>query len=237
MSPKLKAGPDRPRCWKRLGCLALAFVMVVPTLVFTPEGSFAQEQPRRNFLQRLFFGNYYPPPPRRQLRKARPRKNISKARVRRSVRPGQPEQPQVAIVEKVENARVVLVVGDFLGGGLAEGLTMSYAERPAVRVIDRTQGSSGFVRADYFDWPGEVAGMLEADKPAAVVVMIGSNDRQQMRMGAVREEKRTELWTKEYEVTRDSVCDSRARQERSSDLGWNASLQIKQYDLGHACLQ
>ena len=124
----------------------------------------------------------------------------------------------MTIVEKVDNARVVLVVGDFLGSGLAEGLTLAYAQSPAVRVSDRTRGSSGFVRTDFFDWPGEIAPMIDAEKPAAVVVMIGSNDRQQMRIGSVREEKRTELWTKEYETR--ATAFATAVREKNIPLIW-----------------
>jgi hypothetical protein len=120
------------------------------------------------------------------------RKNVVRAR------PAEPAPPQAPVVEKAADARVVLVVGDFLASGLADGLTTVFAENPAVRVVDRSNGSSGFVRDDYYNWPGEIGPILETEKPAVVLVMMGSNDRQQMKVGEGREAPRTEGWTQEY---------------------------------------
>src|SRR5690606_32108941 len=57
----------------------------------------------------------------------------------------------------------------------------------------------GFVRDDFYNWPQEIGTLIEAEKPAAIVVMLGSNDRQQMRVGDTREAPRSEAWNKEYE--------------------------------------
>ena len=120
------------------------------------------------------------------------RKNVVRAN------PAEPAPPPAPVVEKASDARVVLVVGDFLASGLADGLTTVFAENPAVRVVDRSNGSSGFVRDDYYNWPGEIGPILETEKPAVVLVMMGSNDRQQMKVGEGREAPRTEGWTQEY---------------------------------------
>ena len=108
------------------------------------------------------------------------------------------EPPQVAVVTKRPDARVVLVVGDFLGSGLAEGLTTAFAQNANVRIVDRTSGSSGFVRDDFYNWPEKIDELITAQRPAAIVVMLGSNDRQQMLVDDVRETVRSENWTKEY---------------------------------------
>jgi hypothetical protein len=123
------------------------------------------------------------------------RKTVSRRSVERAARVAEPE---VEIVEKLPDAKIVLVVGDFLGGGLAEGLAEAYAENPRVKVVDRSNGSSGFVRDDFFDWPGEIATIIEAEKPSAVVAMLGSNDRQQLKVAGEREAIRSEKWTQEY---------------------------------------
>lgn len=115
--------------------------------------------------------------------------------VRRNENAGPP--PPTA-VDKLDNARVVLVVGDFLAGALAEGLEDAYAQSPGVRVVDRSNGSSGFVRDDYFDWNGKIGGIIDEVHPSAVVVMIGSNDRQQLSVGGNRVDPRSDPWTKEY---------------------------------------
>jgi hypothetical protein len=130
----------------------------------------------------------------RQVRKSVPRRNVERAEA---------AEPEVQAVEKLDDAKIVLVVGDFLASGLAEGLAEAYAENPRVKVVDRSNGSSGFVRDDFFDWPGEIAGIVEEEKPSAIVVMLGSNDRQQMKAAGGREPVRSEGWTKEYTLRAD----------------------------------
>ena len=136
-----------------------------------------------------------------------------------------PAQPVVPTVEKAENAKRVLVVGDFLAGGLAEGLSTAYAENADVVVVDRANGSSGLVRDDHYDWPANIAALIEAEKPAAVVVMIGSNDRQQMRVGETRETPRSEAWTAEYE--RRVTALAKAVREKGVPLLWVGNLPFK----------
>ena len=101
-------------------------------------------------------------------------------------------------VEKADDAKVILVIGDFLAAGLAEGLENAFADNPRVRVVDRSKGSSGFVREDFYNWPQEVGAIIAAEKPAAVVAMLGSNDRQQMQVGETREVPLSPAWTTQY---------------------------------------
>jgi len=136
-----------------------------------------------------------------------------------------PVQPAVPVVEKAENARRILVVGDFLAGSLADGLAAAYAENPDMLVVDRANGSSGLVRDDHYDWPGSIAGVIEAEKPAAGVVMIGSNDRQQMRAGENREPPGSEAWIGEYE--RRATALVKAVRDRGLPLLWVGNLPFK----------
>jgi hypothetical protein len=145
--------------------------------------------------------------PRREVRRkvirrsaAKPARKSASRRSAERAAAARVAEPETPVVEKQPDAKIVLVVGDFLAGGLAEGLAEAYAENPRVKVVDRSNGSSGLVRDDFFDWPGEITGIVEAEKPSAIVVMLGSNDRQQMRVGGEREEIRSEAWTKEYEL-------------------------------------
>ncbi|TPK62151.1 DUF459 domain-containing protein [Mesorhizobium sp. B2-4-19] len=162
----------------------------------------AQEQPQQNrgwSLRDLLF-------PRRSER-VEPPLDIQKAKPkpRKPRVPRAPVEPQTPIAEKAPDARIVLVVGDFMASGLAEGLDIAFADNPAVRIVVRSNGSSGFVRDDFYNWPEQIKSLIETEKPAAVVVMLGSNDRQQMRVGDVREQPRSENWTKEYERRTDEL--------------------------------
>jgi hypothetical protein len=116
---------------------------------------------------------------------------------KRSEGPTRPPSPDP--ITKAENARVILVVGDFLAAGLAEALTEVYAQAPGVKVVDRSNGSSGLVRDDFYDWNAQIGPILAEEQPAIVVVMIGANDRQSLGRGSGLNEVRSPAWTSEYE--------------------------------------
>lgn len=221
----------RPQIARRLACLLLALALAAPMAAGGSAPALAQEtdQPRRTFLQRLLFGDGQPEPPR-QLKRANPRPKTQKARPKRaraaepaerSAAPSQriadaPGAPAAA--EKREDARKVLVIGDFLASGLAEGLEQAYAEDPTVLIVDRTNGSSGLVRDDFYNWPEELGTIIEEEKPTAVVAMIGSNDRQQMVAGSVRLDKFSDVWSKEYEKR--AIAFAKAARSTGAPLIW-----------------
>ncbi|MBZ9706440.1 DUF459 domain-containing protein [Mesorhizobium sp. ESP7-2] len=183
---------------RRMPVLVLAFAVLaiaVAGAVHAP--AMAQEQPQQSrgwSLRDLLF-------PRRSER-VEPPQDIQQATPKPKKKPRAPRppaEPATPVVEKAPDARTVLVVGDFMAAGLAEGLDDAFAENTGVRIVVRSNGSSGFVRDDFYNWPEQIKSLIETEKPAAVVVMLGSNDRQQMKVGDVREQPRSENWTKEYE--------------------------------------
>ncbi len=180
--------------------VALAVLTTGLWLALPVSPAFAQEPVYRPWsLRDLFF-------PRREPRLAppadvpggRPKGTVRKTAPKARAVARKPAEPEIPVVEKEADAKVVLVIGDFLGSGLADGLGIIYADNPKVRIVDRSKGSSGFVREDYFDWPKEIGGIIETEKPAAIAVVLGSNDRQQMRVGDTRETLGTDSWNKEY---------------------------------------
>lgn len=194
--------------------LALAIVVPVQLAAVAPASS-QEAQPRPRNLMEFLFGQgnrRAEPAPRPPVARERPRKRPQEATTVRS------PEPEVAVVDKLPTARTVLVIGDFIGSGLAEALTTVFAENPSIRVVDRTNGSSGFVRDDFYNWPAEIVPLLEAETPAAVVVMMGANDRQEMRVGDVREPRRSENWTKAYEARVATLA--KAVREKSIPLLW-----------------
>ena len=108
-----------------------------------------------------------------------------------------PDTP--AIPEKVPDAKTVLVVGDFMAGGLSEGLDIAFEREAGIRIVDKSSGSSGFVRDDVFNWPQSLSGLIAETKPSVLVAMIGTNDRQQMSVNGVREATASEPWNTEYD--------------------------------------
>ncbi len=116
----------------------------------------------------------------------------------RQVRPSEPPLLTVEIIPKDKNAKKVLVLGDFLAGGLAWGLDQTFADEPKLAVIDRSNTNSGLVRADFFDWNAELLKILNEEKPDIIVISLGANDRQQMRIGKERLAARSETWETTY---------------------------------------
>jgi uncharacterized protein len=113
-------------------------------------------------------------------------------------RPAEPPLQTVEVVPKEPGAKKILVLGDFVAGGLAWGLDQSFATEPKLAVVDRSNNSSGLVRPDYYDWNAELLNILNTEKPDIVVIALGTNDRQQMRVGNTRIAPRSEAWEKTY---------------------------------------
>ncbi|MGI9352944.1 MAG: SGNH/GDSL hydrolase family protein [Rhizobiaceae bacterium] len=123
---------------------------------------------------------------------------IGKRKTQRKRKPAvQAPKPAVVVVKK-ENAAKILVVGDFIAGGMASGLEKLYAENPNFIVVNRTNASSGIVRDDVVDWGARVPEIIEELKPIAVISLVGMNDRQKMRLSTGRVEKLSDPWKAEY---------------------------------------
>jgi hypothetical protein len=106
--------------------------------------------------------------------------------------------PRIEVIAKDEDARRILVVGDFVAGAVARGLDQAFAEESGLMIINRSNGNSGLVRDDYYDWGRVLPGFLDEEKPDIVVVVIGSNDRQQITRGGKRYAPLSESWEKIY---------------------------------------
>ncbi|HEV3024250.1 MAG TPA: hypothetical protein VGX76_17365, partial [Pirellulales bacterium] len=81
--------------------------------------------------------------------------------------------------------RNVLVLGDSMADWLASGLEDAYVEQPDMGVIRRHKTTSGLIKyqpkGEPADWAAAAKGILAVEKPDAIVVMLGLNDRVAMR--------------------------------------------------------
>ena len=89
---------------------------------------------------------------------------------------------------KVETppAETVLVIGDSLGEWLAYGLELVFAETPQIGIVRKIKPDLGLVRDDARldapEWTQAIKDLLPAtEKPNAIVVMLGVNDRSPLR--------------------------------------------------------
>ena len=179
----------------RIVRLSLAFA-VSASVVVTAMPAGAQERRERKTILELLFGA----PKRKEVL---PEPEIKKPRTaNRKKKPATAvaTKQEPAAIEKLPDAKVVLVVGDFIAGSLGEGLATAFDATPGIIVERRTNGSSGIVREDYYDWPTSLPALITEIKPALVVVSMGANDRQQMAVAGEKEKFRSEGWMKEYEA-------------------------------------
>src|SRR5450631_2519698 len=81
--------------------------------------------------------------------------------------------------------RNVLVLGDAMADWLAYGLEDAYAEQPDMGVIRKHKTISGLIKyqpkGEPADWAAAAKGILATEKPDAIVVMLGLNDRTSLR--------------------------------------------------------
>jgi len=77
--------------------------------------------------------------------------------------------------------RNVLVLGDGMADWLAYGLEEAYADQPDMGVIRRHKTVSGLIKyqpkGEPADWAAAAKGILATEKPDAIVVMLGLEDR------------------------------------------------------------
>jgi hypothetical protein len=81
--------------------------------------------------------------------------------------------------------RQILVLGDAMADWLAYGLEEAYSEQPDIGVVRKHKTVSGLIRyqpkGDPADWAAAARSVLATEKPDAIVVMLGLNDRMSMR--------------------------------------------------------
>ena len=93
--------------------------------------------------------------------------------------------------------RNVLVLGDAMADWLAYGLEDAYAEQPDMGVIRKHKTFSGLIKyqpkGDPADWAAAAKGILATEKPDAIVVMLGLEDRVAIREPAAdKSDKKTD---------------------------------------------
>jgi hypothetical protein len=196
----------------RLLALLLA---IAPLVAAEPAAAQNREGPG---IFRFLFGErrepprYYfiPGPPPGVEAPATPRRTV-RPKATGPKQPAAPAPPPVAAVDKAENAKRVLLVGDFYARSASKGLTAAYAENPNVVIIDASNGSSGLVRNDFYDWPGSIPGLVEEHKPDAIIAMVGANDRQSIGTESGSKPFGDEAWRPAYAARVQSFAEALAK--------------------------
>jgi hypothetical protein len=137
--------------------------------------------PQRQAPQRgggWFGGDFFQPFQQSPSQQQAPRQDFSRA-------PGPAKRDTVP-------ERNVLVLGDAMADWLGYGLEDAYSEQPDMGVIRKHKTISGLIkyqpRGEPADWAAAAKAILATEKPDAIVVMLGLNDRVAIRE-AVTEKK------------------------------------------------
>jgi uncharacterized protein len=97
---------------------------------------------------------------------------------------------------KVETppTETIVVVGDQLADWLGYGLEETFADTPEVGIVRKIKPYAGLVRYearfDAPDWSQAIKDVLATEKPSAIVVMLGINDRLPLRERAPEKDKK-----------------------------------------------
>ncbi len=103
-------------------------------------------------------------------------------------RPSPPiDYSKAPVPRKLEKppATTVVVIGDSLADWLAYGLDELYADQPDIGVVRKIRATAGLIRYDAknnkLDWWQVTKDALASEKPNAVIIMLGLNDRLSIR--------------------------------------------------------
>ena len=119
----------------------------------------------------------------------------------------QATDPQPELVAPALNDGVyrILVIGDSMAGGLGAGMARMVAGDPGFEIVSRFNESSGLTRPDFYDWADSVPKIMDSKNFNAVVVLIGLNDRQDIRSGDARYDFNSPEWVKAYQANTDAL--------------------------------
>jgi hypothetical protein len=86
--------------------------------------------------------------------------------------------------KKPEATISIVVVGDANADWLGYGLEKAFSENPEIAIVRKNRTDSGLIRyggRGDSEWPQAAREIIAAEKPQFLVIMIGNNDRQQIR--------------------------------------------------------
>lgn len=174
-----------------------------PAGVPAPSRSAPNWRPPAQPQQPTFFGIPLGPPPQA----------VQPPPVRQAA-PTPPPDPQgtvyVSAAEAMQGrrqppSRFVLVIGDWYGRQVAEGLADLYVgERTSPAVVAITADPSGFQTAPV-DWVNRLPGAIDAGKPDAIVLALGVEDLEPIREGETDVQPLTDRWAELYGKRVDDV--------------------------------
>ena len=119
------------------------------------------------------------------------------------------------------HVRTVAVTGDSLSISLASELEKTLSAKPGIGFTRLGKVSSGLARPDFFDWDRHMDDLARRYRPDAVVVMIGTNDNQQLRLpDGSQIPFGTEEWDRAYAAKVRRIVDIIRSHNSSATVFW-----------------
>lgn len=187
--------------------------------------------------------------PTHLIRRAAPRRGY----VREEGAIGAPQTNPAAEIEAADGARptpsiepapapvlgpafTIAVLGDNIGMMLAQGLQETFAGQPNVTILRKARENTGLVRDDYFDWAKAARELAAAPEQIdAIVLTLGSNDRQSLRDGAASVDPRLPRWREIYAARAQALA--RILREKNIPLIWVGMPVMKNERLSNGLLE
>ncbi len=215
--PTLRAFFGLARLLARL--VALVLMACGPAFALEEENAAAFFRADRARLQQTPQANPIKQRPTRLIRRAAPVRGFTlEEPAAQSPAPAAPaapvvEAPPAVLQRPADSLFTIAVLGDSLGVLLGQGLMEAYGDRPDIAVLRKARENTGLVRDDYFDWVKSARDLLATnDKINAAVILLGSNDRQQLRDETGVFDLRAPRWKQIYGDRVDAIAEAfRAR--------------------------
>ncbi len=94
----------------------------------------------------------------------------------------------------------ILIVGDSLGNNLAYGMQRQLKDTAGIDLVIRSKSSTGLSNSWFYNWPKEIKPFIADSDPDLVIVMLGTNDHQNMKIDGAVSEFGSKKWNAKYEA-------------------------------------
>ena len=95
----------------------------------------------------------------------------------------------------------LLLVGDSIGNNLGYGMIGQLNRYSNLKFVLRAKSSTGLSNSWFYNWETNLKSYLRTEKPNLVVVLLGANDRQNMRVGGEILTYGTTKWREAYSAS------------------------------------
>ncbi len=110
--------------------------------------------------------------------------------------------------QSISDGKRILVIGDQMAGGMGAGITRMAENDDTIQVANRFNESSGLVRPEIYDWAAAIPKMAEGKDFTTAIVLMGLNDRRDMRNGDQILKFNSPEWVSAYRQRVDGVIDA-----------------------------